>query len=669
MSSGGSNSRSNHNVLAAAGAYSNVRMSTQFMAPALPAEETTRISAASGYLHLKPEEREKVLANCVDENERLRYEYDEVVEESWFPQEPLYDAEADWAKKSMMMNSGQQQSSGNNNNTIGGNSFFRGFEAGGSMIGGGATSKRFESAVGANITVRASQRHPTNLIASYQLRFDTWQHFYVTLAQRNFYIHVPTTISTAIVAMLFYTFLSLTMGDSVSPGGELFDPFVTVVFSGVVGGSLSLLLSLPPLVGILWAAIFWANIADRTLVRGITSRVTSPIKMLGLTMILLKGGLSINLNLLKPMKWNALLLATVPLTFDVVGNFFVTQALFGYENPSWALLHASTLAPISASVVVTSVLYVQSHGRGSFGGPLLLLLSCVPFDSALGVFLATFMQRMVLEKSSPVAAAYLAPGQIIGGVVGGVVAGVLVNVITDAFEVNRFMGGEEESPVLATAEQRLKFERSAHKKAFWLILAVACTCMMIAKHFELEGAGSLFVVALGATLAYYWNDDPQKIARKRLVGKNAETVWNLFAMPALFSFVGASVHLDQVFDSTFFFKGVALFVSSFACRLLGSSIASATTDFSRKERFILSVGFVGKASAQATLALMVYDKAQEKLAALTPHTPEYEQWVRYAKYGQYISNSSVIMILAAAPMASIILRVLGKKWVRPDVPE
>lgn len=530
-------------------------------------------------------------------------------------------------------------------------------------------SKRFESTAAASITLRASQRHPTNLKASYDFRFETWNHLYITLAQRNFYIHVPTATAITIMAMLFYTFLTLTMGDSVAPGGELFDPFVTVVFSAVVGGGISVLFSIPPLVGILWASIFWSNIAGRTLVRGITSHVASPVKMLGLTLILLKGGLSINIKLLRPMKWNALLLATIPLTFDIVGNFFVTNALFDYENSSWALLHSSTLAPISASVVVSSVLYIQSYGRGSYGGPLLLLLSCVPFDSALGVFMATFMQRMVLEKSDPIAAAYLAPGQIIGGVVGGFVAGALLNVITDALDANRFIGGDSESQDLATANQKEKFEASTHSRAFWLILSVAVTGMMISKHYELEGAGSLFVVALGASLAYFWNKDPTRAARKRSVGNVASTVWELFAMPALFSFVGASVHLDRVFSPSFFGKGVCCFLSSFACRLIGSSIASATTDFSRREKFILSVGFVGKASAQATLALMVHDKAKEKLAELTPNTPEHAMWTRYEVYGEYIANSSIVMILFAAPLSAFLMRKLGVRWVRPDVPE
>lgn len=690
-------------------------------------DDVTRISAAAGLIHLPPDEREGIITTYVNESERLRYEYDEVLESSWYPQEPLMvdPEDAEWALRNYYQQSNnsmayrqQQMTAANNNNNNNNSSDDAGnnnnnnndngegdqqhqqpdptsplygtsnsmripsaFLAKGTMGGGGAGGarmsvggNRIESVAGAALTMRASLRHPTNQFKSYSINFDTWQNLYITIAKRTFYIHLPTTISVLIGILLLYTFLLLTMGDSVAPGGELFDPIVAVVFSGMVGGSLALLFSIPPLVGILWTSILWGNIADRSLVQGITKKITSPVKMVSLTMILLTGGLSINWNLVKPMKWSILLLATIPLSLDLVGNFLTTSALFNFDSPNWAFLMSATLAPISASVVVASCIYVQSTGRGNIGGgPLIILLTAVPLESSIGIFIATFQQRLVLEASDSHLAAYLAPLQIIGGVVAGVSAGFLLNAITDALDENRFLGGDASTFDMCSTAEKEKFERKTNRRLFCLILAVAGTGMLIAKHFELEGAGSLFVVSLGATLAHFWNKNPHtRLGRKKHISVIASSFWNLIALPALYTFVGVSVHVDQVFNATFFWKGLCCYLSSVCWRFLGSSIIGALSpglsNLSTREKIVLSIGFTGKASAQATLALMVYDKAKDKLAALTPMTAEYDAEKKILEYGQIIANTSIIMILFAAPSCAILMKYLGVRWVRKDVP-
>ena len=354
------------------------------------------------------------------------------------------------------------------------------------------------------------------------------------------------------------------------------------------------------------------------------------------------------------------------------------RALFDYDSITWGLLHGSTLAPVSASVIVTSVLYIQSHGHGTFGGPLLLLLSCGPFDSALGVFMATFLQTMVLDNQDASTALYLAPCQIIGGVGFGCVMGVVLDRITDGLYEKRFIGGDarshEQEFLGATGDERTKaamaasFNKSVHGKTFMLVLSVAAAGMLVANRFGLEGAGSLFVVALGASLANQWNNDPVKSARKNHFAVVAGSVWNLAAMPALFAFVGASVHLADIFEPSFLYRGILVFICSLGARFLASSAAaSAGTDFTGREKFILGVGFIGKASAQATLGLMVYERAHQKLATLIPGTPEYAVWKQYLVNGKAIGDTSVIMIMCAAPLSSILLRVLGRRWVRADV--
>jgi len=370
-----------------------------------------------------------------------------------------------------------------------------------------------------------------------------------------------------------------------------------------------------------------------------------------------------------------LLLATLPLTLDLVGNFLVSQALFSFESKSWAFLMSATLAPISASVVVASCIYIQSYGRGNIGGgPLIILLTAVPLESSIGIFIATFQQRLVLESSASTSAYYLAPLQILGGLFFGILAGFLINAITEALDENRFLGGDPTTFDICTTAEKEKFERKTNRRLFALILAVAGTGNLVAKHFELEGAGSLFVVSLGATLAHFWNKNPHtQLVRKKHISVIASSFWNLFALPALYTFVGVGVRVDEVFNSDFFWKGLCCFLSSVCCRLLGSSLisslSSGLSNLSNREKIVLSIGFTGKASAQATLALMVFDKAKARLAALTPQTAEYDAEKKVMENGRIIANTSVIMILFAAPVCATLMRSLGKRWVRPDIPQ
>ena len=83
--------------------------------------------------------------------------------------------------------------------------------------------------------------------------------------------------------------------------GYIFDPLLVFVVSALVGGFVCRILTIPPLIGIFFVAIALNNVPSAgELTRGIYKDVRTVISTIGLTMILTRAGLSLNLRLLVP---------------------------------------------------------------------------------------------------------------------------------------------------------------------------------------------------------------------------------------------------------------------------------------------------------------------------------------------------------------------------------
>ena len=486
-------------------------------------------------------------------------------------------------------------------------------------------------------------------------------HLYIYRAGAPVYIHLPSALAYALVIAGLWVALWASFGKPLEPHGAIFDAFFTVLFSGVVGGLGCWMLQLPPLVGIMWAAVLYKHLPGDP-ASGITSTVTSPFKNMALAIILLRGGISLNLKTIRPILVNVLLLGVIPMFLEATVTGMLAQSLFNYDTDStlWAYLHGFTTAPLSASVIVSSCLYLQTIGRGSTGGPTVLMLSAVGMDSSLGIWGSTFLQSLVFAAADkdPTVSAILAPVQVIAGVALGVGGGYAVFHLTSSFY-------KAHSRVDGHAD----FDRAVNLLSFGIIFFFACATIFLSKKYEMEGGGALAVVSFGATLNNNWLSlfalQPEASKRKTAFAETIAVVWDIIGMPSVFAFVGVGMDLKSVFNVDFLQHAITIWSCGCAVRMLFALIATWGTDYSRRERAVLALGWIGKATAQATLGGMVYDRALTLLQSAT--TPEdiakYTEWERR---GKMISNMSVVAIMLGAPLSSLVIRKLGAKWVRTD---
>jgi hypothetical protein len=519
-----------------------------------------------------------------------------------------------------------------------------------------------------------------------------WRHLKVMYGRERFYVHAPSLL-VALLTLLFgwaLLYHGLVDNSPVSPGGWIFDPFLLIFLSGSIGGVLSVLLHLPPLLCILWVAVGLSNATKFN----ITHAVRRPLKIGGLAMILLRGGISVNLNAIKPIRLTVALMSVVPLLAEVsvlTGvNFAVWNHLGSKEpwfTPTMGLLFASVVAPLSSSIIVTSALHLQSAGYGLLGGPPPVMVACVPFDSALGIWIANFMIESVLSTSNDVvdtpAGGAMGSGLIIVsnhtkshnpillaqpgwsllqiplGLVCGVVMGVLAELMVNLLYGDRGSGSQNaKTRADPQNDDDRDLRTSIHNRAFFLIFIGCFMGLAITEHYSIEGMGSLAVAAFGTMLGHRWRQRRDGDDRRKQFASRAAVVWNFCFMPALFAFVGSSATFTGKFIEDLG-PTLLIIVCGCATRVTAAFLCSLTADFSWKERVVMAFGWVGKASAQATLGLAVRDRVEE----LCPESGKCSVW---EARGERVSNMSVLMIMVAAPLSAITIRSLGRHWVRKE---
>ena len=79
--------------------------------------------------------------------------------------------------------------------------------------------------------------------------------------------------------------------------------------------------------------------------------------------------------------------------------------------------------------------------------------------------------------------------------------------------------------------------------------------------------------------------------------------------------------------------------------------------FTIKERLVIWVGWIPKATVQAAIGGVVLDRARDEI---TEGTEDYDD---YEEYGQQILTTAILCILMTAPLWAILTSNLGSRWL------
>lgn len=160
--------------------------------------------------------------------------------------------------------------------------------------------------------------------------------------------------------------------------------------------------------------------------------------------------------------------------------------------------------------------------------------------------------------------------------------------------------------------------------------------------------------------------------QKAFIGAWLSDLWDELMMPILFSSMGANIDLRDVFNKTFFPKALALLVIGTLIRFLCIMAVQIRSPLSWRRRLVVGIGYLGKASAQASvgpLAASMMLSDGERLWGTGGTKEDVELHDRYLRYASEIKSISALYVMVMAMVASIgvvragvvLLELKGKK--------
>ena len=126
--------------------------------------------------------------------------------------------------------------------------------------------------------------------------------------------------------------------------------------------------------------------------------------------------------------------------------------------------------------------------------------------------------------------------------------------------------------------------------------------------------------------------------------------------PFLFGTIGAAIQIDEI-DLTVIPLALVILVAGVVVRLISAYLWVWQKKYTLKERIVIMVGWIPKATVQAAIGGVVLDRARDEIDRDDPDYDDYED------YGQKILTSAIVTILITAPLGAILTNNLGKIWL------
>lgn len=325
-------------------------------------------------------------------------------------------------------------------------------------------------------------------------------------------------------------------------------------------------LKLPSLLGMLLTGILLGphvlNLLDGTILG-----ISADLRQLALIVILLRAGLSLDLQDLKRVGRPALLLCFLPATMEILAFFLFGPALLHVSRLEAGLLGA-VMGAVSPAVTVPAMARLMDEGWGTDKGIPQMIIAGASADDVYVIVLFTALLSLAGGESA--AADFLKiPSSILLGVLLGVGAGLGLTRLFQAFHM-----------------------RDSVKVLILLSLAFLFVALEHALSGPVAVSGLLAVMAMGVTLYSRY----QALA-KRLSVKFSK-LW-VAAEPVLFVLVGASVDVRYAAGT-----GAALLMmllAGLAFRLFGTWLCVCKTPLTSKERLFCLLAEIPKATVQAAI--------------------------------------------------------------------
>ena len=342
---------------------------------------------------------------------------------------------------------------------------------------------------------------------------------------------------------------------------------------GLAMGAICQKLKLPRIIGMLATGIVLGPYVLDLLDPSILS-ISADLRKMALIIILLKAGLSLNLDDLTKVGRPAIMMSFVPASFEIIGYLLFAPAILGITRVEAAVM-GSVLAAVSPAVVVPRMVQLMETKYGTEKAIPQMIMAGASCDDIFVIVLFTTFLSMAQGGSADIKAFANIPVSIILGIILGAIVGYLLYLF---FE---------------TAYAKKHYVRNSMK----VIIVLGFSFLLIAIEGWLEGkiavSGLLAVVSMACVLKMKCT----AFVSKRLSEKFGK-LW-LAAEVILFVLVGAAVDIRYTLDAGL--AAVAMIFIALIFRSFGVLLCTVKTDLSAKERVFCVIAYLPKATVQAAI--------------------------------------------------------------------
>lgn len=385
-----------------------------------------------------------------------------------------------------------------------------------------------------------------------------------------------------------------------------------VFLSGLAGAYIAQELRLPRIIGMLAAGIIVGPCCLGVLDEKILY-ISPDLRKLALVIILIKAGLSLNLEDLKRVGRPSLLLSFLPAAFEVAAVTFIAPLLFGISYTEAALL-GSVLAAVSPAVVIPKMteLIDSRYGTGK-SIPQMILAGASLDDIFVIVLFSTFLTA---SRSGTLNLSSFAdiPVSVLSGIAAGIISGL----------------------ILSRIMKSMKSLTLPHKVIMILSLALLLTGAedMIKPYFAFSGL--LAVISSAAVVRVKDRDSAQEAASFTKLWAGAEII--------LFVLIGSAVDINYTLRAGI--PAILLLAFSLSVRSLGVILSLSGTALNRKERLFTVFSYLPKATVQAAIGGVPLAMGLSS--------------------GSLILSVAVLSIVVTAPLGALLMEVSYRKLLERE---
>ena len=387
---------------------------------------------------------------------------------------------------------------------------------------------------------------------------------------------------------------------------------------GLAMGAICQKLKLPRIIGMLATGIVLGPYVLDLLDPSILS-ISSDLRKMALIIILLKAGLSLNLEDLKKVGRPAIMMAFVPATFELIGYLVFAPLILGITRVEAAVM-GSVLAAVSPAVVVPRMVQLMENKYGTETAIPQMIMAGASCDDIFVIVLFTTFLSMAQGGSADIKAFVNIPISIILGIILGAIVGYLLYLF---FE---------------TAYAKKHYVRNSMK----VIIVLGFSFLLIAIEGWLEGkiavSGLLAVVSMACVLKMKCTS----FVSKRLSEKFGK-LW-FAAEVILFVLVGAAVDIRYTLDAGL--AAVAMIFAALIFRSFGVWLCTVKTSLTLKERAFCVIAYLPKATVQAAIGSVPF-------AAGLP-------------CGKIVLSVAVMAIIITAPLGAFGMDFTYKKFLHKE---